>query len=88
MKFIAKEQPVKHLELGDIIECTIDGNLMLYMVISSFYGEWVGGYRLLNLKTIDVSEEKYEECVEIEKEYRKFKGFRIIKSSNLELREV
>ena len=88
MKFVAKEEPVKHLELGDIIEYIINDVLKRYMVVKGFNDEGLWGYRLFDLENVEVLEEMYDEFIEIVDAHRKFKGFRIIKSSNLELREV
>lgn len=88
MEFIAKEQPIKHLELGDVIEYKVNDALARYMVVKGFDDEGLWGYKLFDLKKMEVLEEMYDAFIEIEEEHRKFKGFRIIKSSSLELREV
>ncbi len=88
MKFIAKEQPLNKLDLGDIVEYIVNNVTKRLMVVKGFDDEGLWGYKLFDFEKNEVLESMYDEFDDIFSEYKKFKGFRIIKSENLELREV
>ena len=88
MKFIAKEQPLNELDLGDIVEYIVNNVTKRLMVVKGFDDEGLWGYKLFDFEKNEVLESMYDEFDDIFSEYKKFKGFRIIKSENLELREV
>lgn len=88
MKFIAKEQPLIELGLGDVVEYTVNNSVVRLMIVRGFDDEGLWGYKLFNFEKNEVLESMYDEFDDIFYEYKKFKGFRIIKSENLELREV
>ena len=88
MNFIPKEQLPVQLRLGDVIEYKCNDNVIRLMVVKGFDDEGLWGYKLFDLKNIEVLEEMYDEFSEIVNRHKRFEGFRIIKSSNLELREV
>ncbi|CUN12222.1 hypothetical protein [Turicibacter sanguinis] len=88
MNFIPKEQLPVYLGLGDVIEYKCNDNVIRLMVVKGFDDEGLWGYKLFDLKNIEVLEEMYDGFSEIVNGYKGVEGFRIIKSSNLELREV
>ncbi|MDE5977458.1 MAG: hypothetical protein K2G70_03195 [Turicibacter sp.] len=88
MKFIAKEQPKYNLKIGDVIEYFIGNEMIRFMIVKGYDEEGCWGYKLFNIEENEVPECIFEETEDILNNYQNFKGFRIIKSSNLELREV
>lgn len=88
MKFIAKEQPISQLEKGDVIEWrTVDGGTESYLVIRAWDSEGLWGYGLINLRDADQLPQLFDEIDDVIKQFVNYE-YRIIKSSNLELREV
>lgn len=82
MKFIAKKKEEK-LEVGDVIEILNSR----YLVIKSINNEGLWGLGLVNLDYFDQIPQIYDDEEELMKQFES--GiFRIIKSENLELREV
>lgn len=88
MKFIAKELPLTEIEVGDVIEYTYNQTITRFMVVKVFDEEGLWSYELFDFEKNEVLEQGYGNLDDIAYEYKKFKDFRIIKSKNLELREV
>lgn len=88
MKIITKEQPTVQLGLGDVIEYKYNDNVIRLMVVGEFDGEKAWRYKLFDPGFAEVLRKTYGDFSEIVNEFKRFEGFRIIKSSNLELREV
>ncbi len=81
MKFIAKMKEEK-LEVGDVIEILNSR----YLVIKSINNEGLWGLGLVNLDYFDQIPQIYDDEEEVMKQFGRH--YRIIKSENLELREV
>lgn len=81
MKFIAKKKEEK-LEVGDVIEILNSR----YLVIKSINNEGLWGLGLVNLDYFDQIPQIYDDEEEVMKQFGRH--YRIIKSENLELREV
>lgn len=84
MKLVMKEQPSEILGVGDVIEHQIIfGKVEMYLVIRSHYED----YHLVDLNSFKIIDEEFDCIAEIINYISNWK-YRIIKSSNLELREV
>lgn len=92
MKFVAKEKPEVKLELGDVVEyaTSVSGSTVRAMVIKGYDSNGKYGYLPLDLKYSRVMKlvESYDDLESMCSALKHEKDFRIIKSSNLELREV
>ena len=82
MKFIAKKKEEK-IEVGDVIE-SVNSR---YFVIKTFDNEGLWGLGLVNLECLDQIPQIYDDEEEVMKQFKNI-HYRIIKSENLELREV
>ena len=94
MKFVAKEKPEVKLELGDVVEYKnstyLKGDVVRVLIIKGYDINGEFGYLAFNLER---SETMWSVGLHynLESMYNTLKGsegLRIIKSSNLELREV
>ena len=50
MKFIAKEQPLIELGLGDVVEYTVNDSVVRLMIVRGFDDEGLWGYKLFNFE--------------------------------------
>ena len=84
MKIVTKQQPEKILEAGDMIEQLVfDRVVTRYLVIQT----QTELYQLVVLEHFELIDELFEEIDEV-LDYVSDMKYRIIKSSDLELREV
>lgn len=92
MKFVAKEKPEVKLELGDVVEyaTSVSGSTVRAMIVMGYDSNGKYGYLPLDLKYSRVMKlvESYDDLESMCSALKCEKDFRIIKSSNLELREV
>lgn len=92
MKFIAKEKPEVKLELGDVVEYKgfLTNSTARAMVVMGHDSNGKFGYLALNLELFKImgATESYDDLESIYNALKDNEDFRIIKSSNLELREV
>jgi len=92
MKFVAKEKPEVKLELGDVVEyvTSVSGSTVRVMIVMGYDSVGNFGYLPLDLKYSRVMKlvESYNDLESMYSVLKHEKDFRIIKSSNLELREV
>lgn len=92
MKFVAKEKPEVKLELGDVVEyaTSVSGSTVRVMIVMGYDSKGKYGYLPLDLKYSRVMKlvESYDDLESMCSALKCEKDFRIIKSSNLELREV
>lgn len=92
MKFVAKEKPEVKLELGDVVEyvSSMKDTTVRAIVIEAYGGNGRVGYSLLNLENFKIMgvAESHTNLKDVYNVLKDRKDFRIIKSSNLELREV
>lgn len=88
VKFIAKEPPKQELGLGDVIEyVTDDGVVVRYIVVRAWDGEGLWGYGLIDLDRSEQLPQLFDYTEEVLRQFINF-NYRIIKSDNLELREI
>lgn len=88
MKFIAKESPKQELGLGDVIEYVSDGGTVVrYIVVRAWDGEGLWGYGLIDLDRSEQLPQLFDDTEEALKQFINF-NYRIIKSSDLEMREI
>lgn len=92
MKFVAKEKPEVKLELGDVVEYKgfITNSTVRAMIVMGHDSNGKFGYLALNLELFETMGviEPYDDLESMYNEFKDNEDFRIIKSSNLELREV
>lgn len=92
MKFVAKEKPEVKLELGDVVEyaTSVSGSTVRVMIVMGYDSNGKYGYLPLDLKYSRVMKlvKSYDDLESMCSALKCEKDFRIIKSSNLELREV
>ena len=87
MKFIEKTQQIE-LEVGDVVECiNSSGKKIRYIVIRAWDTNGLWGYGLVDLDNSEQLPQLFDEMGEVIKEFVSL-SHRIIKSVNLELREV
>ena len=91
MKFVAKEKPEVKLELGDIVEYvnSKNGTTVRAMIVMGYDSVGKFGYLPLNLEHSRIMKlaKSYDDLESMCSALKCEKDFRIIKSSNLELRE-
>ena len=92
MKFVAKEKPEVKLELGDIVEYvnSKNGTTVRAMIVMGYDSVGKFGYLPLDLEHSRIMKlvKSYDDLESMCSALKCEKDFRIIKSSNLELREV
>lgn len=92
MKFVAKEKPEVKLELGDIVEYvnSKNGTTVRTMIVMGYDSVGKFGYLPLDLEHSRIMKlvKSYDDLESMCSALKCEKDFRIIKSSNLELREV
>lgn len=92
MKFVAKEKPEVKLELGDIVEYvnSKNGTTVRVMIVMGYDSVGKFGYLPLDLEHSRIMKlvKSYDDLESMCSALKCEKDFRIIKSSNLELREV
>lgn len=87
MKFIEKTQQIE-LEVGDVVECiNSSGKKVRYIVIRAWDTNGLWGYGLVDLDNSEQLPQLFDDMGEVIKEFVSL-SHRIIKSVNLELREV
>ena len=87
MKFIEKTQQIQ-LEVGDVVECiNSSGKKVRYIVIRAWDTNGLWGYGLVDLDNSEQLPQLFDDMGEVIKEFVSL-SHRIIKSVNLELREV
>ena len=87
MKFIEKTQQIE-LEVGDVVECiNSSGKKIRYIVIRAWDKNGLWGYGLVDLDNSEQLPQLFDDMGEVIKEFVSL-SHRIIKSVNLELREV
>lgn len=87
MKFIEKTQQIE-LEVGDVVECiNSSGKKIRYIVIRAWDTNGLWGYGLVDLDNSEQLPRLFDDMGEVIKEFVSL-SHRIIKSVNLELREV
>lgn len=87
MKFIEKTQQIE-LEVGDVVECiNSSGKKIRYIVIRAWDTNGLWGYGLVDLDNSEQLPQLFDDMGEVIKEFVRL-SHRIIKSVNLELREV
>lgn len=87
MKFIEKTQQIE-LEVGDVVECiNSSGKKVRYIVIRAWDTNRLWGYGLVDLDNSEQLPQLFDDMGEVIKEFVSL-SHRIIKSVNLELREV
>ena len=87
MKFIKKTQQIE-LEVGDVVECiNSSGKKIRYIVIRAWDTNGLWGYGLVDLDNSEQLPQLFDDMGEVIKEFVSL-SHRIIKSVNLELREV
>ena len=87
MKFIEKTQQIE-LEVGDVVECiNSSGKKVRYIVIRAWDTNGLCGYGLVDLDNSEQLPQLFDDMGEVIKEFVSL-SHRIIKSVNLELREV
>lgn len=88
MKFIAKEPPKQELGLGDVIEyVSNDDTVVRYIVVRAWDGEGLWRYGLIDLDHSEQLPQLFDYTEEVLKQFINY-NYRIIKSSDLEMREV
>lgn len=88
MKFIVKEPPKQELGLGDVIEyVTNDGTVVRYIVVRVWDREGLWGYGLIDLDRSEQLPQLFDYEEDVMKQFINF-NYRIIKSSDLEMREI
>ena len=93
MKFISKDQPSVELKLGDVIEYrpSINKPLIRAMIIKGYDDEGAWGYAAINLDEnifAPIGGIAFRNLKDLLDDFKHEIEFRIIKSENLELREV
>lgn len=92
MKFVAKEKPEVKLELGDVVEYvnSKNGTTVRDMIVMGYDSVGKFGYLPLDLEHSRIMKlvKSYDDLESMCSALKCEKDFRIIKSSNLELREV
>lgn len=87
MKFIEKTQQIE-LKVGDVVECiNSSGKRVRYIVIRAWDTNGLWGYGLVDLDNSEQLPQLFDDMGEVIKEFVSL-SHRIIKSVNLELREV
>lgn len=92
MKFVAKKKPEVKLELGDVVEYvnSVSGSTVRAMIVMGYDSVGKFGYLPLDLEHSRIMKlvKSYDDLESMCSALKCEKDFRIIKSSNLELREV
>ena len=92
MKFVAKEKPEVKLELGDVVDYvnSMSGTTVRAMIVMGYDSVGKFGYLPLDLEHSRIMKlvKSYDDLESMCSALKCEKDFRIIKSSNLELREV
>lgn len=92
MKFVAKKKPEVKLELGDVVEYmnSVSGSTVRAMIVMGYDSVGKFGFLPLDLGHSRIMKlvKSYDDLESMCSALKCEKDFRIIKSSNLELREV